>query len=243
MADMGRSRLLIVLTCIFVAVGGGIFVADTAGAIAQAGKTGGSTLRYCTVKAFDPASGTLTITVAGTDYSKVPYNPAYLPLIGDTVAVMNTGATWYVMGSTTNVLARTLPVAASVDTFEQLAGTGGSMVDLPTVGPSVTVMVGASGRVLVSVSVNIQPYEQSYGFAAVALSGANTLTADANPDFVVGFNPADIAIFSTISAAGTTLMTGLNPGLTTFKLRYSATLFDPSNKTGFEARNLVVTPY
>lgn len=239
-----RSLLSIGALTALAAGAGGFLVGDsTAAAIAQAGQSGGTVLRYCTVKAFDPVTGTLTITVAGTDFSKVPYNPSYLPLIGDTVAAMNTGATWYVMGSTTNTLARTLPVANEIDTFYSLADTGGVMVDLPTPGPSVTVIVGASGRVLVTMSVNIQPGPLSYGLAGVGLTGANTLIADVSPAWVVGYNPDNANAFSNISASSTTLMTGLNSGSTTFKIKYSATVFNVADPTGFGQRSLVVTPY
>lgn len=117
---------------------------------------------------------------------------------------------------------------ASVGTAQTTSAT--SPVDLTTVGPTATVVVGASGRVLVTGKCT---YSNSSGAGLgsleVTYSGANTgsfnLAGDRNPTANQG-----------IYVNGSFILDGLTPGSTSFKLQYSVTI-----GTGtFSARNIQV---
>lgn len=94
--------------------------------------------------------------------------------------------------------------------------TSTSFTDLATAGPSVTVTIGSNGLALVSV----ESYIQNSGAGnstrvGVALSGANTVAADTR----IFYRP--YANTQIIQMGSTVLMTGLNPGSTTFTMKYN----------------------
>lgn len=211
---------------------------DLASALAAAGQSGGTAMRIGTVKAFDAAAGTLTVTVAGTDMAGVYYNPSYLPLIGDIVAVLNAGPTWYVIGSTSNALARTTPVGAIVQTAQTC--TSLSFTDLATVGPQVTVVVGASGRVCVDVSAQLAATTGNGAVIGVALSGANTGAADS----ARAWNQVNevASVTTNPSVTRRLLYTGLNQGSTTFTLKY-AVIGTASTTVSIRNREITVQAY
>lgn len=105
------------------------------------------------------------------------------------------------------------PATAIVTSDETTAST--SYVDLNTVGPTVTVTVGTSGIVRISISCGLYNSTNADTFASVVLSGANTQTALSNENDSARTN-------STVGArtASVWLMTGLAAGSTTFKLQY-----------------------
>jgi hypothetical protein len=89
--------------------------------------------------------------------------------------------------------------------------------DLATLGPTVTVVVPASGRVLVTVTTSELGNAGSTAcFMSFAGSGANTITAvDAN---------AVIQLGGAIQrASASSVLTGLNPGSTTLTAKYRIT--------------------
>lgn len=95
-----------------------------------------------------------------------------------------------------------------------------SYTDLGTVGPSVTVTVGANGLALVNLFIgnvnNTGTNQRSYaGFAA---SGANTIAA-VDTMCLVLLNTG-VAQRPQISLGGTFLLTGLTAGSTTFTVKY-----------------------
>lgn len=216
---------------------------DLAGVIA--GNQGGNAnMRIGTVTAFDAGAGTLTVNVGGTDLPGVFYNPAYLPLIGDVVAVLNAGPTWYVLGSTVNATARTTPVTAQIDTQE--ATTSATYTDLATPGPAVTVTVGASGRVLVLFNARCGWSDNTVdavdgAYVTVAASGANTIAP-------LQFGISDYRQFTgttgnvgVFSGAAMKLFTGLTSGPTTFTLKYRSASAGKSVDFGF--RIIAAFPY
>lgn len=117
-------------------------------------------------------------------------------------------------------------VAASEDT------TSTTYADLTTVGPSVTVTVGASGKVLLHAKSRIQNNTAgSYGAVGVVVSGANTIAA---ATILLSDNGAGY-----LSEWGaTTMLTGLAAGSTTFKLQYIA----EGGSATFTTRELTVAP-
>lgn len=114
------------------------------------------------------------------------------------------------------------PVSAFVATSETTAS--GTYADLTTTTDSVTVDVPASGMALVSLTANAAGGGYYVGFA---MSGANTQSAH------------DGLAFASVNSGnnwmgGSFLLTGLNAGSTTFKMKY---------KTGtFSNRRITVTP-
>lgn len=108
-------------------------------------------------------------------------------------------------------------VAARVDTSQPLTNQLAFGDHLATAGPSVDVVVGPSGRLLVQMSaIATKTTTGNTAHIAVALSGANTLAAS-EANGVQG--PSAIAAGS-IPLSRVLLLTGLNPGPTTVKLQY-----------------------
>lgn len=202
---------------------------DLAGVIA-AGGGGNANMRIGTVKAFNAAAGTLTVTVAGTDMPGAFYNPAYLPLVGDVVAVMNAGPTWYVMGSTSNALARTTPVTANVGAAEFT--TSGTYGDLSTVGPSVTAIIGSSGRATLTLGAIFAGATNS-AYMSFAASGANTIS----PSDTQCVEAASLGHQNSFSRE--LLLTNLASGSTTFTAKYRS---GDGASAFFSIRTIDITP-
>ena len=106
-----------------------------------------------------------------------------------------------------------LTVASSAAVATSQATTSTSYTDLATAGPAVTVVVGASGVAIVTVTSQISTSSDT-GYASVALSSGNTLAAADDNAFV--------SKISTGVAQGTTttVLTGLTPGSTIFTMKY-----------------------
>lgn len=105
--------------------------------------------------------------------------------------------------------------------------------DLATAGPAVTVDIGPSGKALVSIGAGM--YTGATGKnVGVAISGATTRAA---PDFGNTLRKDD-ATFTSKSALAY-LETGLNPGSTTFTMKYKS--LGGTNGNFFD-RTLTVVP-
>src|SRR6185295_18946140 len=105
--------------------------------------------------------------------------------------------------------------------------------DLATVGPRVTVPVGASGRILVVATAQIQwtgatlPNTQGDGRFDVEFTGANTRTHDEAVDPLVGILDLVVATtagnngtFMAVSTTTQAVFGSLNPGNTTITMKY-----------------------
>lgn len=129
------------------------------------------------------------------------------------------------------------PVGGYVATIDTT--TSSTPVDLASVGPSVTVVVPASGKVELSISLQIAngtPGKRSY--VSVNLSGANTVAATngTSPRTLI-WRAQDNSLESECIKS---VLTGLTPGSTTFKLQYCS---EAGGHTGvFAVRSLTVTP-
>lgn len=115
--------------------------------------------------------------------------------------------------------------------------TSTSYTDLATVGPTVTVVVPASGKVFVSYSAFIAMSVAAIrGNMALALSGANTVAAgSATGDNKIEIRPVGTNAESQVSVG---ILTGLTPGSTTFTLKYQV----QSGTGTFSLRSLTVIP-
>lgn len=119
---------------------------------------------------------------------------------------------------------------AIVTTSESTTSTG--FTDLTTPGPAVTVTVGASGKVKVTLSCQFDP-SSSYMRMAVALSGANTVAAPAGNAILIA-TPGS----AYIRVSKVAILTGLAAGSTTFTVKYNT-----GSGTGtFELREIIVEP-
>lgn len=141
------------------------------------------------------------------------------------------------------------PAAAQVLPQEFTSST--TFVNLATVGPTVTVNVGSSGRVLLFLTCTLSLESTDHqvgGMMGFQMSGANVQAPQNLLSLVL------VSAISTPSSGDDTLiadrrtvtyfLTGLNPGVTTFQAKYKN--FNP-NGTGtdvsFYDRQLVVFPY
>ena len=152
-------------------------------------------------------------------------NSLVLPTTNDTLVGRDTvdtlknktisGANNTIQSVPTSALTLSGAATANVYAFESTSSTSGA--DLTTTTDTVTVNVGASGIVLVFYSA-LAWSSLSGGAADVsfAASGANAVPA---------FNVNSFGRASGVNAftaANTTLLTGLSPGSTTFKMKYRA---------------------
>ena len=120
---------------------------------------------------------------------------------------------------------------ATVATSETTTAT--TATDLATTGPSVTLTVGATGKVLLIGSFATEnSTTTARGRGYYVLSGANVVAAT---EFMGDRSPTST---QSIYCSGTVLLTGLNAGSTTFKLQYATTA---STQT-FAGRVLTVIP-
>jgi hypothetical protein len=122
--------------------------------------------------------------------------------------------------------------AAAVTTGQTTGST--SYADLTTVGPSVTVTIGASGKAKVSVRCRISNSGNgNYGAVGVVISGASTVAA---ATWLIQTQYGTGGVGTELGA--TRLLTGLTAGSTTFKVQY---LVDAGTGT-FTNREIIVEP-
>jgi hypothetical protein len=125
-----------------------------------------------------------------------------------------------------------LAKTASISTAETSASA--SYTDLATVGPQVSVTIGARGMALVTISCNASNSSTTRSNMSFAISGATTLAAaDIN-----AFTVQSFAAGAQGAGSATNLITGLNPGVNTFTAKY-----DTSANTGtWSFRTISVIP-
>ncbi len=128
-----------------------------------------------------------------------------------------------------------LPMAnsskATVATTQSTSST--TPTDLATAGPSVTLAVGATGKVLLVGSyLTENDTTTARGRGYYVVSGANTIAAT---EFMGARSPTPT---QGIYCSGMVLLTGLNQGSTTFKLQYATTAAGQT----FSDRVLTVIP-
>ncbi len=199
------------------------------GADNEAVQTPGIDLRQGVVVAVNNAAGTVDVALGG-DTAVIPgvkHTSNYRPTINDTVQVIVKGGDLYCIDRLSNDGPSVISGAASANVFTVQSRTSTSYGDLATVGPSMQVNISPSGRLLVQVSTRIECIvdgsDAAGGAMGVALTGAN-VASPADNEAVIGFLDlvcgVAIAGNSTICASMATLLTGLNPGLTTVTAKY-----------------------
>lgn len=89
-----------------------------------------------------------------------------------------------------------------------------SFADLATAGPTVTLTVGASGKVKLSFRAQANNTSATENYVGIVISGANTVAA---ATYIVIESSAN----KNASGDCVTLITGLSTGSTTFKMQYA----------------------
>jgi hypothetical protein len=90
----------------------------------------------------------------------------------------------------------------------------GSFVDLSTAGPSVTLTVGASGKVKLTMACNVFNTSATENYVGIVISGASTVA-------VATYMNLPTAASGNHMSSRTVLLTGLSTGSTTFKMQYA----------------------
>lgn len=140
-------------------------------------------------------------------------------------------------------------VAANSIAAVEPAGAPGTFVDLATVGPTVTVSIGRSGRCAVTVGATIaygstdDGVLSQGGAISFEATGANRRapSLDRAGRSFLSISGIEVPFSVTQSLASTTVLDGLRPGRTTFTAKYRAESGSPV-PVFFSDRTILVTP-
>jgi hypothetical protein len=196
--------------------------------------------RQGVIVTWDAETAENTVLVAGAIMENLPIlntSEASILTAGDVVGVLTAGPTWAIMGrftypgtpeavSSISAITNRIQAAADSSSGSRNSITYGDLTG-SSVGPSVTATIGSSGRALVLWSAEIGQTGLTHEInphVGVAVTGATTRAADAEAALNVEFRDATGGQTSEFQAwfqMGTFhLFEGLNPGATTFTLKY-----------------------
>lgn len=232
--------------------------------VVQAGGGGkGVGFRQGTVVEWDQDTAENIILIGDSLFENLPVlntSEASLLVPGDVVGVLTSGSSWAILGrviipgspeaaSSIKAITNRIVAAEDVNTGTRNSTAWGDLTGA-SVGPSVTVRIGASGRALALWSCELGQtgnwQSKNTPHVGVAVSGASTVAAtDAN---ALNFNiehpvsPAAGAALTSFWAQCSVfhLFTGLNPGETTFTLKYRHDGISPAGSVSFQAREIAV---
>jgi hypothetical protein len=200
--------------------------------------------RQGVIVTWDQASAENTVLVGRSLLTNLPIlntSEAAILQAGDVVGILTAGQTFGILGRFTipgtpeavSALSALRTASDSVSTSETTSSV--AFTDLATPGPEVEIVVGATGRVLVTLSASMD-FEALRGFGlnsagammSFTMSGANTLIAfqsravrgriEYSSGQAGGF---DTDLTGILDASKVVLLEGLNPGLTTFTAKYA----------------------
>jgi hypothetical protein len=233
----------------------------------------GNSKRQGVIVSWDPDNGDNVVNVGGALLENLPfYNSTEASLLspGDVVVVETFGGSFAILGrifypgtpeAVSAFQAITSRVQGATDdtdgtrnslTFGDLTGT--------SVGPSVTVRIGTSGKAWVCWSAEIgqtvngvgslQWMQKNTPHVGVEISGANTVPAvdgvalNLNLEHPAPAAPGEALSSTWIQCAMTYVFVNLNPGLTTFTMKYRHDGLEPvgTNTSVFRSRSLIVFP-
>jgi|SRR5215469_13767862 len=126
----------------------------------------------------------------------------------------------------------TLVAVTFAEVLTDQATSSTSYTDLATAGPSVTVTVGGSGKVLVGFNSQFD-LAGAGSLVSVVLSGANTVAASDN------WSLYDGGVTNGEAKGRTYVFTGLTAGSTTFKMQYKS---PGAGSAGFQRRSIWAIP-
>lgn len=181
------------------------------------------------IVAVDVVNSKIDVTLGGNSVviPGVAHVSNYRPAVGDTVWVDVNGPDLLALDRVGSFGPSVIATAASASVDTEQTRTSESFGDLSTVGPSVTVDVSPSGRLLVQVSAYIFVYQPvgdnvHGGAVGVALSGANTLSPTDREAIL--YQVSTVGDHQSIfNASKVTLYSGLNAGSTTVRAKYRCT--------------------
>lgn len=202
--------------------------------------------RQGTIIAFDLVTGDNVVNVGGTQMQDLPLlgiAEAATLAPGSVVGIVSTGKEYAILGrfarpNTAEYGKALTQLGDSIQTaFDSSTGTitgTSTYIDLSpgTVGPTVAVNVGLSGKLLVTVGCmgeytngpDPAPYDQIMGFRmSSAASGANSWGGDGQWSLIFYDQSLDTTTkrLGGMRAVAQHLFTGLNPGLTVITAKYS----------------------
>jgi hypothetical protein len=219
--------------------------------------------RQGVIVSWNPDTAENTVVVGGSILENLPIlntSEASLLAPGDVVGVLTVGATWAILGrftypGTPEAVSSIQSITSRIKTAED-ATTGTrdstSWGDLTgtDVGPSVTIRIGSSGRALVLWGAEIG---QTAGFqykttphVGIEVSGATSIPPNEWQSLNLVLETPTAAFVGTatsriwMQASTQHTFTGLNPGDTTFTLKYRHDLQDPAGALNFSAREIAV---
>ena len=166
---------------------------------------------------------------------------------GDTVMVIRKQSQYFVLGKVTAPGGNNANQIKSAEVVTSQTTTSTTYTDLATPGPSVTVNVGSSGRVLVLFGCGITVADTGAGVnnyvggsAVFDITGATNLAAAAGVSAQI-WSPAGAPTGGAWTSSKPKTLTGLAPGSTTFTMKYRSLLTSPA--CGFVERNITVIPF
>jgi hypothetical protein len=199
------------------------------------------------------------VLVDGSLVENIPIlntSEAALLAADDVVGIMTVGGTWAILGRFTYpgtpeaVSALSSLRTQSVDETAAETTTSGSFTDLATVGPTASINVGPSGRVLVIVSADFQgeaprgsTLNTGGAWMGYTMSGANTASAidRYSAKCAIQYDNVSTSFITTLrintAMSRVTLREGLNTGNTTFTAKYKR---DTAGTASFSNRNITV---
>lgn len=207
--------------------------------------------RQGVIQTWNPADATNTVLIDGTVFTNLAIlntDEALLLSPGAVVGVVDVGSTWAILGRFTvpgttdaaSSLAALGTFSNTVATFETYSSS--TLGDLATPGPTVTVNVPKSGRMLIMLSARIGWSNQVNGGGLISLdvSGANTIAVGNAPQLAHSILlGSSIQSTSILRTATTYVYNGLNPGSTTWTMKYGA---PNSTQCDFQDRTIVLIP-
>lgn len=220
--------------------------------------------RQGVIVTWNPDTAENTVSVGGallTNLNILNTSEAAILGPGDVVGILTLPGTWAILGRLT--IPGTAEAVSSIQSIteriqaasEAAGGTRNSTAwgDLSgaSVGPSVDIRIGSSGRALVFWGAEIGQTGVSFQYknnphVGVEVSGATTLAAvDGNAlnyhfEFPVAPTAGTAQMRSWIQFSTFHLFTGLNAGDTTFTLKYRHDTIDPAGPVTFNNRELAV---
>jgi hypothetical protein len=221
----------------------------------------GVTFRQGVIVSWNQATAENTVLVGDTllaNLTVLNTSEAAILAPGDVVGILVSGSTWGILGRFTlpgtpeavSALSSLRTASASVAATETTSSA--PFVDLATYGPEVQIVVGATGRVLVTLSATMQ-YEAVRGsglnsagaMMSFQMSGANTLAPFSSRSVrgQIQYRSAQVPTFDTdlagtLDASKVLLLQGLNPGATTFTAKYA--IFGAGAPVSFAQRIIAV---
>lgn len=236
------------------------------------GGSSGNSKRQGIIVSWNPDTGENVVDVGGALLQDLPFynsTEASLMSAGDVVVVETFGASFAITGrifypntaeanSAFQAVTSRVQGASNSGTGTRNSNTWGDLTGTGT-GPSVTARIGTSGRAWVSWSAEmgqvlngalIQYMYRSTPHVGIQISGASSVS----PSDVIALNyhfenpvaptAGTAQSLFWIQSAMTYVYEGLNPGLTTFTMKYKHDTINPAgaNAMAFGARSLIVFP-